>query len=267
MGKALLRRAVFWMTIMVFVCWVPGTFAQDKPADDNEQTQGQEKKEQDLSNWWTRNPLTFDPMPANLLKHFELTYQWDRSTGNWTSDNHMLNSQLSLRYKRFTNNLRYTFDKRSVAKPMRPPNADKNVSLRKSTKNEIHEDLRYAITKRIYAAPGMFYLEDDYAYIDERYTYYLGAGAEVIQHPLFKLSLFGAYGYETLSYIDDYHETYLLIQDWGKTNEISHYDPGTEEYDVFYLNQMIRMFPYYGVMVTQSSTYVVNASDTDIYRW
>ncbi|MBF0231363.1 MAG: DUF481 domain-containing protein, partial [Desulfamplus sp.] len=123
-----------------------------------------------------------------------------------------------------------------------------------------------------YLAPGMFYFEDDYAYIDERWTYYLGIGGDVYSFKfddteIFKLSMFGAYGYETKKYIDEYHETYLLVQEWRIANTIGNYHPDTEKYDIFYFNESIKLLPYYGVMVTQDLIYVVDASDSDIYRW
>ncbi len=271
MDSKVLRGIIGWLMVLVLAIACPINSTAEEVATTKGEQQAEKKpegkKEQDLSNWWIRNPLTFDPMPTDLLWHFESTYQYDRSTGNWTTDNHTLNSQLSLRYHRFTNHVRYTFDKRNVAKPTPPPDSYKNTDLRKSTKHEIHEDFRYAITKRIYAAPGMFYLEDDYSYIDERWTYYAGLGADVITHPLFKLSVFGAYGYETQRYIDEYHETYNLVKDWGIADSIKGYDPGTEEGDVVYLTEAIRLFPYYGVMVTQELIYVADVSNTDIYRW
>ncbi|MBF0303702.1 MAG: DUF481 domain-containing protein [Desulfamplus sp.] len=269
MGNRLLRVMIVWIAMLV-ISLPLNSFAEESANAKSEEQKEQKvevKKEQDMSNWWTRNPLTFDPMPEKFLWHFESTYQYDRSTGNWTTDNHLLNSQLSLRYNRFTNHIRYNFDKRNVAKPTAPPNSDENTDLRKSTMHEIHEDFRYAITKRLYAAPGVFYFQDDYSYIDERWTYYLGLGADLITHPLFKLSVFGAYGYETLRYIDEYHETYNIVKDWGIDESIKGYDPGTEEGDVAYLTETIRLFPYYGIMVTQELIYVADVSDTDIYRW
>ncbi|MBF0240947.1 MAG: DUF481 domain-containing protein [Desulfamplus sp.] len=267
-----LLRAVIVFIAMLFIAYpLSTTIAQEKKSSEQEK-KTEDGKKQDLVNWWTRNPLTFDPMPEDLLWHFEANYQYDRGTGNWTTDNHLLDSLLSLRYHRFTNNLRYNFDKRNVAKPTPPPNSEKNTSLRKSTKHEIHEDFRYAITKRMYAAPGIMYLEDDYSYIDERYTYYAGIGGDLYSFKfsnmeVFKLSMFGAYGYETKRYIDDYHETYAIVKDWGIADNIKNYDPGTEEGDLFYLNQRILLFPYYGIMVTQEFDYFVDTGDSDKYRW
>lgn len=278
MDRRVLRITIIWIAMLVISLPFNSIAQEAEKTNDKQQNEQKAdvKKKQDMTNWWTRNPLTFDPMPTDLLWHFETTYQYDRSTGNWTTDNHVLNSQLSLRYNRFTNHIRYTFDKRNVAKPTEPPNSEQNTDLRDSTQHEIHEDFRYAITKRIYAAPGVFYLEDDYAYIDERWTYYAGLGADLITLPLFKLSVFGAYGYETQRYIDDYHQTAQIVQEWANTNSpqadelknvMKDYDPGTEEGDVVYLTETIRLFPYYGVMVTQELIYVADVSDTDIYRW
>ncbi|MBF0573055.1 MAG: DUF481 domain-containing protein [Desulfamplus sp.] len=266
-------RVVIWGIITICIALPINSFSQETKKEENKtQQKVEKKKEQDLSNWWTRNPLTFDPIPEDLLWHVEATYQWDRTTGNWTSDNHALGSLISLRYNRFTNNLRGNFEKKNVAKPKAPPFSEQNTNLRDSTKYDVHEDFRYALTKKSYLAPGVFYFEDDYSYIDERWTYYLGIGGDVYSFKfddteIFKLSMFGAYGYETKKYIDEYHETYLLVKEWGIADTIHNYDPNTEKYDVLYFNESIKLLPYYGVMVTQDLIYVVDAGDSDLYRW
>lgn len=265
--------------LTLFFCWQTATFASDQTTPKNE---NEVKKTEAFPRWWTRNPFSYDEMPDKLLWHLETTYQWNRSTGNWTSDNHNLNTLFSLRYDRYTNHVRYQFDKRNVAKPQDPPDSDEDKLLRKSTMHEFHEDFRIALNKTYYLAPGVIYFEDDYEYIDARYTYYLGAGAQFIPHPIARLSLFGAYGYETLSYIDDYHEVFLLANEWKYDENfldengintsltpsiLENYDPGTDEYSVAFLKETIRLFPHQNVMVTQEGVYVLNLDDSDRYRW
>jgi len=226
---------------------------------------GKEKK--DLGEWWLRNPLTYDPVPEEFLYHIEATYDWSRQTGNFTNDKHDLSALLTLRKKIFTYNLRYAFDKRNASKPYSPPYQDDNKDLRKSTKHEVHNDFRMALTNRMIAGLGMFWLKDDYIKIQNRYTYYGGLGYTVFKHPRAKIDVFGALGYEELDHTDEYHEGFLKMQDWGETSDVEFYDRGTVVSSLIYLHEQARAYLLPGVALNQSVDYYRDIDDSDIYRW
>ncbi|OQX28205.1 MAG: hypothetical protein BWK80_01310 [Desulfobacteraceae bacterium IS3] len=225
---------------------------------------GKEKK--DLGEWWNRNPLTYTPVPDEFLYHLEATYDWSRQTGNFTNDKHDLSALLTLRKNIFTYNARYSLDKRNASRPYSPPYQDDNKTLRKSTKHEIHNDFRLALTDRLIASVGMFWLKDDYIKIENRYTYYGGLGYTVFKHPRLKIDVFGAYGYEEMDHTDEYHENYLKMQDWGETDDVK-YDSGTVVSSLIYLHENARAYVLPGVALNQSIDYYRDIDDSDIYRW
>ncbi len=253
-----------WVAFLMMANAPPASVAQE---ESGQAAKGEVEKKRDLGEWWHRNPLTYNPVPEEFLYHFEATYSWDRVTGNFTSDKHDLGTLLSLRKKIFTYNLRYAFDKRNVAKPKDPPNQEENRDLRTSTKHEIHNDFRIALTKRLYGAAGSFWLEDDYIKIDKRLTYYGGMGANLLNHPRLKLDVFGAYGYEEKDRTSDYHDIYLMVKDWGLEGSIKNYEPGTQSYSLIYLAQSARAYLTRSLALNQSVTYFVDPDENDRYRW
>ncbi len=224
-------------------------------------------KAADLGEWWLRNPLTYKPVPEQFLYHLEADYSWTRNTGNQTDDSHSLSALLTLRKKIFTYNLRYTFDKQNSAKRGNPPKQDMNVTLRKSTKHEIHNDFRVALTEHLFFSPGIFWLEDDYSQIKDRYTYYAGFGYALVPHPRLRVNVFGAYAYEELDYIDDYHEVYKLLEDWEKEASAPDYDPGTKRSKLIYLYEDVRFYLTRSVALNHSMKYFRDTDDSDKYRW
>ena len=255
---------LFITGILIFPA-LSSSLAQSAPASETSEP-GKSEKE-DLGEWWLRNPLTYKPMPEQFLYHLEATYDWTRDTGNQTSDNHSLSALLTLRKKIFTYNIRYTFDKQDTAKRGDPPRQDMNVTLRKSTKHEIHNDFRVALTDRLFFSPGMFWLEDDYAQIKDRYTYYAGFGYALIREPRLLVNVFGAYAYEELDYISDYHEVYKLLEDWEKADGAPDYDPGTKRSKMVYLYEDVRFYLTRSVALNQSLKYFRDTDDGDKYRW
>lgn len=228
---------------------------------------GSESGKPDLGEWWLRNPLTYKPVPEDFLYHLEATYEWTRNTGNQTDDNHSASAQLSLRKKIFTYNIRYSFDKQNSAKRDDPPNQERDKILRQSTKHEIHNDFRAALTDRLFFSPGIFWLKDDYSQVEDRYTYYAGFGYVAIQQPRLLVNVFGALAYEELDYISDYHEIYALLEDWEKGDEITDYDPGTKRSNMIYLYEDVRFYLTRSVALNHSMKYFRDIDDGDVYRW
>jgi len=252
------------MSILVFPL---SSSAQQQGDEQPAAGSGAESGKPDLGEWWLRNPLTYKPVPEDFLYHLEATYDWTRNTGNQTDDNHSMSAQLSLRKKIFTYNIRYTFDKQNSAKRDDPPNQERDKILRKSTKHEVHNDFRVALTDRLFFSPGMFWLEDDYAQIKDRNTYYAGFGYTVIRQPRLLVNVFGAYAYEELDYISDYHEIYALLEDWEKANEVKDYEPGTKKSNMIYLYEDVRFYLTRSVALNHSMKYFRDISDGDKYRW
>jgi len=234
------------------------------------------EKPKDLGNWWLRSPFSYDPMPSQFLYHFEASYDWTRKTGNYTTDNHIANAMIVARKKRFTNKLNYTFDKRNTAKIESYPNDSDNVNLREDTRHEVHDDFRIALAKKLYLAPGFIWLRDELSMIQDRYTYYIGAGGTPLETEKFVVNLFCAYGHEELDYTDAYDEgaDYAMHPDkYGdpvtppKTAEEIDYEEGTRKYEVAYLSQSFDWMINEYVSFKEWFDIFQNTDDSDKYRW
>jgi len=250
---------VFYMFILGILICPLFSVAQDMGKESS--------KEDDLGEWWLRNPLSYEKMPEQFLYHFEAVYDNTRETGNVITDNHSVSTSLTLRKKIFTYIIRYTFDKQNYSKRDDPPKQNKDVLIRQSTKHEIHNDVRVALTDKLFFSPGMFWLEDDYAQIKDRYTYYSGFGLSLDPHPRLLMNIFAAYAYEELDYIDDYHDIYKIIEDWGKADDIEDYDPDTKESNMIYLYHDVRFYLSRSVALKESLKYFSDYEQGSKYRW
>lgn len=215
-------------------------------------------------------------MPTQLLYHFEGSYNYTRKTGNFTMDNHKANAKFVVRKNRFTNYLQYTFDKRNTAKADSYPDDANDVNLRDDTKHELTDDLRIALTKKFYLAPGAMWLRDELSMIQDRYTYYMGIGGTPIETDKFVVNLFCAYGHEELDYTDEYHEGCDYAMDpakYGdpytapKTREEIDYEEGTRKYEVVYVSQSFDWGITDSVSFTEMFDIFQDTADSDKYRW
>ncbi|MBF0450063.1 MAG: DUF481 domain-containing protein [Candidatus Magnetomorum sp.] len=268
----------------------------------DEKNTAMEKPEQmKLGRWWLKSPLSYRSMPDKVLNHFELSYSWVRMTGDMTVDKSTVKAMHAIRFKRVTNFLKYTFDKRNSAKAddfdsylpytfpsgaptiVLPIYKEKNLEMRTSEMQEIHDDLRIAVYKNFYLAPGFKYYEDDFIQVDKRLTAYMGAGGSLFDNKYISFQLFGALGYEELEYIDQYHKDMADLKDvltlpdlenqYGKENvqllndELSNYEEDTVKNRIFYLDYGFNIFPTENITISNVFNYIREIRDPDKYRW
>ncbi|KPA18692.1 secreted protein containing DUF481, partial [Candidatus Magnetomorum sp. HK-1] len=258
-------------------------------------------KKQSLGRWWLRSPLTYDSMPDKILNHFELNISTLRMTGDTTVDKNNIDAMFAIRYKRVTNYLNYSFDKRNTAQaddfdsyiPYTVPDGgptfllpiyeEKDTAIRTSEMHEIHNDFRIALYKNLYLAPGFKYFEDDFIQVDRRVTGYMGAGGSLFDNKYISLSLFGAFGYEELEYTDEYHKDMKELQgilnlpdlesQYGKENtdflkaELSEYEENRIKNSIFYLEWGLNIFPNEMITIKNMVNYIRDVRDPDDYRW
>jgi len=226
------------------------------------------EKPKDLGNWWLRSPLSYDQMPTQCLYHFEGSYDYSRKTGNYTMDNHKADAIIVVRKNRLTNYLNYTFDKRNTSKPNDDLYTENNVNLRNDTKHELTDDLRFALTKRYYIAPGAMWLRDELSMIQDRYTYYLGGGGTLIDTGKYILNFYAAFGHEELDYTDDYHNLCKMVMEgYGVSAEDIDYEEGTVKTEVIYLNQVFNWNITDTLSFNESIDFFQDVNDGDKYRW
>ncbi len=245
-------------------------YAADVSAQESE-------KPKDLGEWWLRSPLSYDPMPSQWLYHFEGSYNWSRKTGNDTMDNHRAKANMVLRKNRFTSILDYTFDKRNSAKAKDYPNDNEDTEIRGDVKHDVHEALRFALTKKLYGTVGGMWMRDEVSLIQDRYTYYVGVGGSPIQTDKFVVNLLCAYGHEELDYTDKYHKNSKCVmsedlqcglsEKFWKTAEEIDYEEGTRKYELVYLSQSFDWKITDSVSFKEWFDIFQDTADSDKYRW
>ncbi|MDM8548442.1 DUF481 domain-containing protein [Desulfobacterales bacterium HSG2] len=268
----------FLCVIIVVPAWAQ-TSDQSAPTETNDsESETQKKKDQDLGRWWKRSPLSYDPIPSQFLYHFEASYFYSQSEGNFNKDNHLINTGITLRKQRFTNILSYSFDKRNSSRPISTSvtvNEDGSVSigeatldLRYSKSHNLSNHLLYALTKRFYLGAGIEWVRDDLQDIENRYIYFFGPGCRVINTSEFSLTLFGAYGYEELEYTDAYND--LMGGLALKYNVLDELDTGVSRSDNAYFAMNTRWQATDSLEFFQDAGIVINLEKQEnryIWRW
>jgi len=228
-------------------------------------------KPKGLGRWWLRSSLSYDPLPTQILNHLELSYNFSRMTGNLTVDKHVINTLIVTRYKRFTNYLNYTFDKRNSARAYDYPEGTKiievNFEIRDSTKHLVTEELRFAILKQLFTAVGFMYEEDNFVSLDKRITAYLGFGGRPIQTDHFMLKFFTALGHEEKDYTKDYHEFASYFTEEERSVLMPDYETGTVKSDIFYCDQIFNWSITDDISFREKLMTFIDTDDSDKYRW
>lgn len=243
-----------------------------KPKDSGPQEPPPDSRKK-YGEWWMRSPLSYDPMPTEFLYHIEGQYNYSQSEGNFTRDNHMIESMLVLRKNRYTNYLKYTFEKKHACKPDDWIGIDskgnfyideKDRELRDTTMQQFEDSVRIALTKRWYLAPGFRWTEDDYLSIKGRYTYYGGVGFRALNEIPFFLTLFAAYGYEEIEYTDDYNSMGWLAKSLGL---IDYFEEGKIRSDKYLLGQYGTWFVTKSLMFDESFEIIGDMEKRDDDKW
>lgn len=98
-----------------------GTSAAVTPASDTPETPGfftrWMQRQEELGPWWRRSPFEYDPMPQDWLWRVSLQYNYVYTTGNMCLNNRNVDFQLTTRKGRFTNYLKYVYDRRDARRP------------------------------------------------------------------------------------------------------------------------------------------------------
>ena len=150
-----------------------------------------------LGPWWMMSALKYDPIPRQILYHFEGSYSFSKTTGNFESEGHRGNASLHLRKNRFTYTLTYSLDKQ-----------DQTLGIMRIAYQTLswltHVTVDY--TSRIFSSFGFVWAEDEKAFIDKEYTFYGGVGYRVIDRPRYQLRLLAAAGHRNLERMYESHQ-------------------------------------------------------------
>lgn len=150
---------------------------------------------EELGSWWRYSAKKLDPVYPKWLFHIEGTYSFTHQTGNTDGSTQEGSARLVLRKNIFTNYLRFN----RSASDFTTSDGD-SVD---TEKNELNNFLQIDITKKLFGRVGVAWLSDDEEYIEDRYTYFAGIGANVLETPKQTLSLRLYYGYDELDFTDE----------------------------------------------------------------
>lgn len=145
-----------------------------------------------LGEWWTRNSLTYDPMPTQWLYHGEVKFGYNRATGNLTLESYDIDGLLAVRKERVTGQLHYGFQKSAQSTVLGGDSKRRVENLLPS--------LRYDLMSRVYTEIGGLWTKDDDRAIYDRRTYFFGFGYEMNTIPDYMLTVFLAIAHEDLEY-------------------------------------------------------------------
>lgn len=121
------------------------------------------------ANWWLRNSLSFKPMPRRWLFHAEGSLGFASMSGNTHGQTYDLGTLVFVRRSRWTNALSIEYGKQDVTYGI---SGGAINTERRSIKNH----LRYDVTLPFYLGLGIENFRDTTFFIDNRMSYFLGAG-------------------------------------------------------------------------------------------
>jgi hypothetical protein len=142
----------------------------------------------ELGPWWHKNPGFFDPLPRPLLYHLEANISYSKHSGNIDSDDRNAKVGLVLRKDLFTSITTFTLTKKELTKKFTEVETAADAYL-------FREGLRYALFDKMSAVIGFTKDRNTGKYIDDRFTYFVGARGTFIDEPTLHLWLSGYYGF------------------------------------------------------------------------
>ena len=233
-----------------------------------------------LGEWWWRNSLTFDPMPEELLYHFDLTYSWARMKGNAIADDHNLQVRFVFRKNRFTNYFRYNLNKINRALGddgtavvnLMTGQTDEFVSVNKNVQDTINHhtfyESRFDLLKNLYVSFGGIYDEDDLISIDQRIVGFIGFGGIPIQKKNFSLDFYFAIGKEKKEYTKQYHDYANLLKPYPNLYYLlPNYKSGPIRSDVSYFQEKCNWAINQYISLEENFHYIRDFRNADKYRW
>jgi putative salt-induced outer membrane protein YdiY len=215
----------------------------------------------DLGDWWNKSAKSYDPVPNELLHHFELSYSFAKGSGNRDSENHNGKASLTLRKNIFTSETKYSIRESELSSSLAP--ADTISSEVKI----FNQEILAAVTKSIDILAGYRFASNDITAIDSRNVFY---GGFAWQYSVESIGISGnlglSGGYSTSSYtdfvskalgtisVDDYETPIIRLSqalNWKITDNISFSD------NIFYMS-MLKDTEYFFSKMTFSLNFKIN---------
>lgn len=256
--KIFSKNAVFFLMIsMLSVFFVQTSFGSDEQqADQQAQKVSNESRisngEELGEDWWLKNAKKYAPLPRPLLYHFEGSYAYSEQGGNVDAKKHKGEAELTLRKNLFTGITTYTIGKTETTINL----LEKNTSL---DNQSFRQALRYAITDRMSAAAGISWERNETKYLKDRFVYFGGLRAMIVDMPKLDIMVGGFYSYTDTSYLN---ENIQEIKKYAKF-------PSQEDYrsDALYFSQKLRWKITDKISFSERADYMMFLDDTEYYFW
>lgn len=186
------RVAVAFAALLV---WLPTAAAHGQDAPPPAQAQGAPGS-QDLSRWWEKSALEFEPMPDRLLVHTSADFSFSDSRGNTEGRSLSKRAELVLRKRRVTNRLSTNIQDQDMVYGL-------GGGASKFHESTTTEQVDVDLTKTLVAVGGVEFVRNTLFFIDARLTFYGGLGVTLFNDHGHKLSLSGGLGYARFNFMGE----------------------------------------------------------------
>lgn len=217
----------------------------DERSDKNWISNGKE-----LGPWWRKNAKKYNPLPHPLLYHVKGTYSYSELGGNVEAKTHRGSAELTLRKDLFTSVTTYAVDSRSTTIVLKEKSTDLNNQI-------FRQGLRMALTDRISSVVGILWETNERKYLKDRFVYYGGVRAMIIDSPKLDLMMGGFYGYTETSYLNENMQEIKKYSDF----------PSQDDYDSdsLYFSQKLNWDVTDTISFSERVDYMLFLDDTEYY--
>jgi putative salt-induced outer membrane protein YdiY len=203
-----------------------------------------------LGPWWLYSAKKYDPIYPKWLFHIEGNLSISDMSGNVEGSTYFGSAQVVARKNIFTNTVLYDLMKSDYTTVATGSDVDDEKQL-------LSDLVRVDLTERLSVQGGLSWVKDTAAYIENRYTYFLGLGYVLLQTPKHFLSV-GAYGgFDDVEYTQKAKSTALEL---GTVIE-------DEDGNALYGEQRYSWFVTEAISFNEGFKYLQYTEDSDKYRW
>lgn len=250
--EGMIRKKGLWVLCLLVLFCMP---VHHVMADQDEDTPGTDvKKERKIGKWWLKNALTYDPLIDSLLFHGETEFNFLYDSGNLDRDVKVCTGLVVLRKKRISDYFSWDYQDRFAE---RYGDELRNVKI-----YELHNSIRYALSKRLTARAGIIWSGNEELGYDNRLTSYGGFAFRPVDKDMLILSVFLGAGYEDQEYTDE-----IKSLDERAPQIYGEFASGGDHAFVAYCHQTLTLYFSQTSGLEQSLEIVRYLDDSDDYRW
>jgi hypothetical protein len=243
------RRMLCLFVVLTLVTFIaPIALQAQEQAGKGEASEEAVPDPKELGEWWLKSAREYDPLYPNFLYHIEGDYSFTKLTGNTEATVQQGGAKLVLRMNIFPSWSVYNISKNKTTI------STTNTTIETEAQG-FFQSVSADLTKRFALDVGMKWSRDQTKYVENRYTYFGGVNATVLDAPI-RLRVGAFYGLEDTSYMND------------KLGELV---PGLEipDYDStgVLITQELMAPLSKNIIIMESADYLKHFEDDEIYQW